>query len=121
SVIKKPSMDAAPNTAPADAHKDLRDMATLVYALYAASIVFGITLIGGLVVAYLKRDDAAGTWLESHFRWQIRTFWWSLLWCAIGAVTSVILIGFAVLFATAVWFIYRVAKGWLSLRAGKAV
>src|SRR4029079_11229977 len=121
SVIKKTSMEAGPSSAPADAHKDLRDMATLVYALYAASIVVGITLIGGLVVAYIKRDDAAGTWLESHYRWQIRTFWWSLAWGAIGAVTSLILVGFVVLFAAAVWFIYRIAKGWLALRAGKAV
>ena len=104
-----------------DAHKELRDMATLVYALYAASILMGITLIGGLVIAYLKCDDAAGTWLESHYRWQIRTFWWSLLWCVIGFVTAVFVVGFAVLFGSAVWFIYRVAKGWLALRAGKPV
>ena len=104
-----------------DAHKELRDIATLVYALYTASILVGITLIGGVVVASLKRDDAAGTWLESHFRWQIRTFWWLLLWGAIGAITSLILVGFAVLFAAAVWFIYRIAKGWLALRAGKPV
>ena len=46
------------------------------------------------VEAYLKRDDASGTWLESHYRWQIRTFWWSLLWGVIGAVTALILVGF---------------------------
>lgn len=104
-----------------DAHKELRDMATLVYALYTASILVGITLIGGVVVAYLKRDDAAGTWLESHFRWQIRTFWWALIWAAIGILTSLILVGFAVLFATAVWFICRIVKGWLALQEGKPV
>ncbi len=104
-----------------DVHKELRDMATLVYALYSASILTGITLVGGLVVAYLKRDEAAGTWLESHYRWQIRTFWWLLLWGVIGTVTSVILVGFAVLLAAALWFIYRVAKGWLALRAGKPI
>jgi uncharacterized membrane protein len=108
-------------TAPPEAHKDLRDMATLVYVLYAVSFFVGITLIGGVVVAYLKRDDAAGTWLESHYRWQIRTFWWMLLWCVIGGVTALILVGFAILFAAAVWFIYRVAKGWLALRDGKPV
>jgi len=112
---------AGVTAAPPDAHKELRDMATLVYALYAASILMGITLLGGLVIAYLKRDDAAGIWLESHYRWQIRTFWWSLLWGAIGAVTSLILVGFAVLLAAAVWFIYRVAKGWLALREGKTI
>ena len=120
-VVKKPAMEAKPEAAPADAHKELRDMATLVYALYAASIVVGITLLGGVVVAYLKREDAAGTWLESHYRWQIRTFWWFLLWGALGALTSLILVGFAVLFAAAVWFIYRIAKGWIALRAGNPV
>jgi uncharacterized membrane protein len=112
---------AAMETAPPGEHKELRDMATLVYALYAASILMGITLIGGLVVAYLKRDDAAGTWLESHYRWQIRTFWWLLLWGVIGGLTALILVGFAILFAAAVWFIYRVAKGWLALRDGNPV
>lgn len=121
SVVKKPAMNASREPAPPDAHKELRDMATLVYALYTASILVGITLIGGVVVAYLKRDDAAGTWLESHYRWQIRTFWWSLLWGAIGFITTLILVGFAVLFAAWVWFIYRVAKGWLALRAGRPV
>jgi uncharacterized membrane protein len=114
-------MGPGAETAPGNAHKELRDMATLVYALYTASILVGITLIGGVVVAYLKRDDAAGTWLESHFRWQIRTFWWSLIWAAIGILTSMILVGFAVLFATAVWFIYRIVKGWLALQEGKPV
>jgi uncharacterized membrane protein len=101
--------------------RELRDMATLVYALYAASIIAGITLLGGVVVAYLKRADAAGTWLESHYRWQIRTFWWMLAWGAIGILTSLILVGFAILLGAAVWFVYRVAKGWLALREGKAV
>ena len=96
-------------------------MATLVYALYAVSIVSGITLFGGVIVAYLKRDDAVGTWLESHYRWQIRTFWWMLVWGAVGILTALILIGFAVLFGAALWYIYRVAKGWLALRAGQPV
>ena len=120
-VVKKPAMNASQQPAPPDAHKELRDMATLVYALYTASILAGVTLIGGVVVAYLKRDEAAGTWLESHYRWQIRTFWWLLLWGAIGFVTAIILVGFAILAAAAIWFIYRVAKGWLALRAGKSV
>ena len=120
-AAKEAAMPAIPAPAATDAHRELRDMATLVYALYTASILMGITLIGGVVVAYLKRDDAAGTWLESHYRWQIRTFWWSLLWGAIGLVTTLILVGFVVLFAAVVWFIYRVAKGWLALRAGKPV
>jgi uncharacterized membrane protein len=117
----RPATMAGADAAPPDAHKELRDMATLVYALYTVSILVGITLVGGVVVAYLKRDDAAGTWLESHYRWQIRTFWWALGWAAIGVLTSLILVGFLVLFATMVWFVYRVAKGWLALRAGRPV
>lgn len=121
SAAPGPVTSAGVDAASPGADKEIRDMATLVYALYAASVVVGITLLGGLVIAYLKRDDAAGTWLESHYRWQIRTFWWSLLWAVIGLATALILVGFAVMFAAAVWFIYRVARGWLALRAGRPV
>jgi uncharacterized membrane protein len=62
-----------------------------------------------------------GTFLQSHFRWQIRTFWFALLWGIIGAITTVILIGWAVLFANTVWVIYRLAKGWLRLNENKAM
>ena len=96
-------------------------MAEVAYALLAGSLITGISGIAGVVIAYLKRDEAMGTLLESHFRWIIRTFWWSLLWSVIGAITMLILVGFAVLFATAIWFIYRVAKGWLELRAGRPI
>jgi uncharacterized membrane protein len=60
--------------------RQLITIATVVYALQAAGFLFGITWIIAAIVDYVKRDDAAGTWLESHFRWQIRTFWWGLLW-----------------------------------------
>ena len=73
------------------------------------------------VVDYVKRDDAKGTWLESHFHWQIRTFWWGLLWGVIGAITTLIVVGCAILFADAVWIIYRIVKGWLNLAENKAV
>ena len=109
---------ASPGT---DPERSLREITALVYGLQAASILVGITLIGGVIINYLQRDEAAGTWLESHFRWQIRTFWWTLAWSAIGFVTALLLVGFAILAATAIWFVYRVAKGWLALRAGKPV
>ena len=102
-----------------DKEKELREMVTLVYALQALSVVLGVTLIGGVIIDYLKRDEAAGTWLESHIRWQIRTFWWTLVWGVVGFITALILIGFVILFIAAVWFIYRVAKGWVELRAGR--
>ena len=91
----------------------------VIYGMYAASILIGISAIVGIVLNYIKRDDVAGTWLESHFRWQIRTFWYTLLWGVIGCILAIVVIGFAVLFADFVWFVYRVAKGWIRLNEGK--
>ncbi|MDA8128731.1 MAG: hypothetical protein M0Z73_08570 [Betaproteobacteria bacterium] len=97
----------------------LKTLATVIYALYALSLFSGITAIVAIVLDYIKLDDARGTWLESHFRWQIRTFWWSLLWFILGALTWIILVGWLVLGVACVWFIYRIAKGWLNLNDGK--
>ena len=101
--------------------KSLKTVATVVYALHVAGFFTGIAWIVAIVVDYVKKDDAKGTWLESHFSWQIRTFWWGLLWGVIGGITTLILVGFAILFAAAVWIIYRIAKGWLSLAENKPV
>ena len=97
----------------------LRQIAALVYGLQAAALLVGVTLIAGAVVSYLKRREAEGSWLESHFRWQIRTFWWSLAWSVLGLATAVLLIGFLILAASAVWFVYRVARGWTELNDGR--
>jgi uncharacterized membrane protein len=70
--------------------KNLRTLTTVVYALQAVGFVVQITWIVAIVINYVKRDEAKGTWLESHFRWQIRTFWWGLLWAAIGVITFLI-------------------------------
>jgi uncharacterized membrane protein len=102
-----------------DNEQRLKTVATVVYALQAAGFFFGITWIVAVVVDYVKRDDAVGTWLESHFRWQIRTFWFGLLWGVIGGILCLVLIGFVILFADAVWIIYRIAKGWLNLAERK--
>src|SRR5215210_426148 len=99
----------------------LKTVATAVYALQAAGFFLVITWIVGVIIDYVKRDDAKGTWLESHFRWQIRTFWFGLLWGVIGGILSVIVVGFAVLAATAVWIIYRIVKGWLRLAERREV
>ncbi|MCG8015971.1 MAG: hypothetical protein JAY97_07130 [Candidatus Thiodiazotropha sp. 'RUGA'] len=107
-----------------DQSKNLEREVTLtvgVYALQAASFLFVITLLVGVIINYVKRDDVKGTWLESHFRWQIRTFWFVLLWSVIGFMTTIILVGYAILFVNAVWLIYRIAKGWLSLQDEKAL
>jgi uncharacterized membrane protein len=99
----------------------LRTITMVVYALQALSFLWGVTAIIGIVLNYVKRDDARGTLYENHFDWQIRTFWWGLLWGVVGLCTTVLLVGFAVLFATWVWAIYRVVKGWLKLNEGKPV
>jgi uncharacterized membrane protein len=93
----------------------LKTVATVVYALQAAGFFLGITWIVAVVIDYVKKEEVAGTWLESHVRWQIRTFWFGLLWGVIGGVLTLVLIGFVVLFADAVWIIYRIVKGWLNL------
>ncbi|OGS93974.1 MAG: hypothetical protein A2Z65_05225 [Gallionellales bacterium RIFCSPLOWO2_02_58_13] len=97
----------------------LRSLVQVVYVLYALSYFAGITAIVGIIINYVKKDEAAGTWLESHFRWQIRTFWFGLLWAVIGAATLVIAVGVAILFANFCWIIYRIVKGWLNLNDNK--
>ena len=99
--------------------KLLKNLTQVVYILYALSYFAGITAIIGIIINYVKKEEVAGTWLESHFRWQIRTFWFGLLWVVIGAATVVILIGFAILFANFCWIIYRIVKGWLNLNDNK--
>ncbi len=107
-------------TAPGSTRGDpLRQITLIVYILQAASFFVGITYVAAVVVNYVKREDVTGTFYESHFRWQIRTFWFSLLWGVLGAILSIVLIGFVILAADAVWLIYRIVKGWLRLSEGK--
>jgi uncharacterized membrane protein len=129
-------MASSPSTAPASAaERSLVNWTTLIYALHAASIATGIlgtaTVIGAfltgwpsiiaVILNYVKRGEARGTWLDSHFRWQIRTFWYGLLWVALCAVLVVLTLGLGLivvwlpLAVVTVWFVYRVARGWLSL------
>jgi uncharacterized membrane protein len=114
----------------------------IVYALHALSVligltsaatvvgsfVFGLPSIIAVVMNYVRQGDVRGTFLESHFRWQIRTFWFALLWMAIALLVSaplVLLLGLGVItFALAaavvgVWVVYRVARGWLALRESR--
>ena len=95
----------------------LKTIVTAVYALQAVGLLLPVLLpwIVGVVIDYVKREDARGTWLESHFRWQIRTFWWSLLWAVIGGILLIVLIGWLVLAVAGVWVLYRIVKGWLRL------
>jgi uncharacterized membrane protein len=97
----------------------LKTLTTVIYALYAVSLFIGISAVAAVVLNYIKREDAQGTWLESHFRWQIGTFWWSLLWLVVGWIAWILLLGWLVWGVAAVWFIYRIAKGWLNLNDNK--
>lgn len=99
--------------------QSLKTLTTVIYALYATTFFFVVTAIIGIVVNYVKLDDVRGTWLESHFRWQIRTFWFGLLWFALGALTWILIIGMVVMAVACVWLIYRIAKGWLNLNDNK--
>ena len=99
--------------------ESLKTLTTVIYALYALSLFIGVTAIVAIVLNYIKREEAQGTWLESHFTWQIRTFWWGVVWMVLGALTWIILIGWVILGVAFVWFIYRIAKGWLNLNDGK--
>lgn len=107
----------------------------VVYALHAFAVVSGILGSAAILVSFLaslpsivaillnyfQRSAVRGTWLESHFRWQIRTFWFAFLWVLIALflILSVIGVpfGLALLFGTSFWVIYRVARGWWRLAA----
>lgn len=98
-----------------DTLKSGKTVAMTVYILQAVSFLFGITFLVAVIINYVKKDDVEGTWLASHFRWQIRTFWYVLLWSLIGGFTIGLIIGYYILFAAMIWFIYRIVKGFLRL------
>lgn len=99
----------------------LKNLTLLVYLLQGLSLVVGLTAVAGVIINYLKRDEVRGTYLESHFNWQIKTFWWLLAGLVIGWLLAFVLIGFVVLFAVWVWYIYRIVKGWLALNDGRGI
>ena len=93
------------------------------------SFIFGWPSIIAVVINYVKRHDAKGTWLESHFQWQIKTFWYAFLASivigALGAVLAIVLVGFAIwaigFFMLGIWAIYRIARGWMNLNSRQAM
>ena len=111
-----------------------RTVAHLVYALHTVAIVVGIvgaaTVVGSflgslpsivaVVLNYVTRGDARGTWVYSHYQWQIRTFWYALLWALIGwgLILTLIgaVVGMPILIALTLWLLYRIGRGWLRLR-----
>jgi uncharacterized membrane protein len=115
----------------------------IIYALFGAAAVMGLVssgfplisplmgLVGiiGVILAYVRRADAAGTWLESHYRWLIRTFWFSFLWGMAGGLVLVtlglILIGIPIAFgiwiAATIWVLYRLIRGYVLFNDSKAI
>jgi len=98
-------------------------------ATIVGSFIFGWPSIIAVIFNYIKRGDARGTWLESHFSFQIRTFWWAVLWSClvflIGLPLTLVVIGFGVwaigFFILGIWAIYRIALGWTRLNDRKAI
>ncbi|MGB1427241.1 MAG: DUF4870 family protein [Cycloclasticus sp.] len=88
--------------------------AKVVYILYLAGIIFGLTGIIGVVMAYINKREAPD-WLQTHYQFQIRTFWIGLLYVLIGMILSIILIGYLVLLFWVVWLVIRCVKGMKSL------
>lgn len=131
------------NTTTVEASPSIVRVTHIVYALHALGLVLGAfgaaSVIGSflfgwpsiiaVILNYVYRGEARGTWVESHFTWQIRTFWFALAWAALVALISVplavILIGLGTwalgMFVLGIWAIYRVARGWLRLNAMQAM
>jgi uncharacterized membrane protein len=126
-MLPEPTARTSPDT--------LVTWTNVIYLLHAFSLLTGIlgaaTVIGAfllgwpsiiaVILNYVKRNDVRGTWLESHFRWQIRTFWFGLLWVSLCLIFVVLTLGIGILVAwlplavITVWFIYRIVRGWLAL------
>jgi uncharacterized membrane protein len=135
--------DATLTTIDTGAEASLVRKLHIIYALHAfglaigafgaasvlGSFLFGWPSIIAVVLSYVFRGDARGTWLESHFRWAISTFWWALAIAIIVALVSIpltlVIIGFGTwvlgMFLLGVWAVYRIARGWLRLNSRQAM
>lgn len=100
---------------PDSVRDDNKGIANLVYLLQAVAVFTALPFLIAVIINYVKRGDVKGTLAESHFRWQIKTFWFSLLWGIIGAILVFVLVGYVILLINYLWVIYRILKGWLRL------
>jgi uncharacterized membrane protein len=126
--------DPQPSAAAASVDQSLLSYTHVMYALHSLAVLIGVTtfhtivgsFIGGIpsivavVMNYARRSATRGTYLESHFRWQLRTFWFAVLWACVSVLLMLtiigILAGLAGLFVLTIWIIYRLVRGWLALR-----
>jgi uncharacterized membrane protein len=128
-------MASTPIAGTLESRPSLVTLTHVIYGLHAFSLLTGVigaaTIVGAfltgwpsiiaVVLNYVKRSEARGTWLDSHFRWQIRTFWYGLLWVALCILFVIFTLGVGILIAwlplafVGIWFIYRIVRGWLAL------
>lgn len=92
-----------------------RQPVLLAYILYAVSVIFPLGSLAGVIVNHIKINETQDEMLKSHHRWLMRTFWFSVMWAVIGVVTFPLFgIGYMIWAAAAIWFLYRLIRGWLN-------
>ena len=124
---------------PTASEASLRTWTHVIYLLHAFSLVTGVlgtaTVVGAfltgwpsiiaVILNYVKRSEVRGTWLESHFRWQIRTFWFGLLWVSLCVIFVIVTLGLGILIVwlpiaiVTIWFVYRIVRGWVALSSNQ--
>jgi uncharacterized membrane protein len=130
-------MENAPLTIEPAPRQGLITLTHVLYGLHGFSAVMGMLgpmlvvtafLTGwpsiiAVIINYVKRSDVRGTWLEAHFSWQIRTFWWAVLWVLIAVLLFITLIGipfaWVLVIVVGIWVLYRIIRGWLALSKGE--
>lgn len=101
---------------------DQKNLALLVYILQGLGFVTGgLTWVAAMMINYIKLDEVRDSWLESHFRWQLNTFWYGLLWWIVGLLTWLIFLGWMVWGLLSLWALYRVVRGALTLSDNKPI
>ena len=100
---------------------DVKNYVFIAYVTYAVGLLILFTPVVGVIMAYVKRDEAQGSIYASHIDYLIKTFWVSLVGTVLGTFTTLILIGWLILLVTAIWFIYRVVVGLIKLNEDKPV
>lgn len=111
-------MTEPPQQNDADKMASLKTLTGVVYLCQVSAFGFGgLTLLIGLAINFLKRDQVKGTWLESHFNWQINTVWITLAGFALAALLMVVGIGYFILLPVILLLVYRIVVGWMAWTA----
>ena len=113
-----------PQQNPEDAKK-LKSLKTITGVVYLCQVLAfgfaGIPILIGVLINYLKRAEVEGTWLESHFNWQIKTVWVTLALLAAAGITLQFGIGIVILIPTVLWLVYRIVLGWNALNSNQPI